>query len=116
MQLTGRATLPPRGILSLQRGLQLILGRAPEGQEMTMKPCTMLALCFLVVGILPSGRAQDQEAEKLFRDVEKKIKGAKALEIALSYQINGKTAKGSLLLTKDDKARLRVNGHYYPGV
>jgi hypothetical protein len=30
IQLTGRATLPPRGILLLQRGLQLILGRSAE--------------------------------------------------------------------------------------
>ena len=28
IQLTGRAILPPRGILLLQRGLQLILGRS----------------------------------------------------------------------------------------
>ena len=60
--------------------------------------------------------AQDKEAEKLFRDMEKKIKRAKALEIAFTFQLNGKTAKGSLLLTQEDKAQLRVRSHYYPGV
>ena len=81
-----------------------------------MKQCTILALGFLVAWALPAALGQDKAAEKLFRDLEKKIKGAKALEIVFTYQINGKTAKGSLVLAAEDKARLRVSGHYYPGV
>ncbi len=81
-----------------------------------MKHCTILALGFLAAVLVPTALAQDKEAEKLFRDMEKKIKEAKALEIVFTYQLNGKTAKGSVLLTKDDKARLRASGHYYPGV
>src|SRR5437870_4365898 len=81
-----------------------------------MKQCTILALGFLVAWALPAALGQDKAAEKLFRDLEKQIKGAKALEIVFTYQINGKTAKGSLVLAAEDKARLRVSGHYYPGV
>jgi outer membrane lipoprotein-sorting protein len=81
-----------------------------------MKHCTILALGFLGAALVPAALAQDKKAEKLFRDMEKKIKGAKALEIVFTYQSEGKTAKGSLLLTNDDKARLRVSGHYYPGI
>src|SRR5882724_2757346 len=81
-----------------------------------MKHCAILALGFLAATLVPAALAQDKEAEKLFREMEKKIKGAKALEIVFTYQLEGKTAKGSLLLTNDDKARLRVSGHYYPGV
>jgi outer membrane lipoprotein-sorting protein len=81
-----------------------------------MKHCTILALGFLGAALAPEALAQDKEAEKLFRDIEKKIKGAKALEMVFTYQLEGKKAKGSLLLTKHDKARLRVSGHYYPGV
>jgi outer membrane lipoprotein-sorting protein len=81
-----------------------------------MKRCTILALGFLAAALVPTALAQDKEAEKLFRDMEKKIKGAEAFEIVFTYQINKKTAKGSLLLTQEDKAQLRVRGHYYPGV
>jgi hypothetical protein len=59
---------------------------------------------------------EQNEAEKLFRAMEKKIKGAKALEIVFTYEFEGETAKGSLLLTNDNKARLRLSGQYYPGV
>lgn len=81
-----------------------------------MKHCTVLALGFLAAALVPTALAYDKEAEKLFRDTEKKIKGAKAVEIVFTYQINHKTAKGSLLLTQEDKALLRIRGHYYPGV
>jgi outer membrane lipoprotein-sorting protein len=81
-----------------------------------MKYCSRIALGFLAAAVVQAALAQDKEAEKLFRDLEKKIKGAKALEIVFTYQLEGKTAKGSLLLTNEGKARLRVSGHYYPGV
>jgi outer membrane lipoprotein-sorting protein len=81
-----------------------------------MKHFAICVCCLLAAGVSPSALAKDDKAEKLFRAMEKKIKGAKALEIVLTYQLKGKNAKGSLLLTYDDKARLRVSGHYYPGV
>jgi outer membrane lipoprotein-sorting protein len=78
--------------------------------------CTILALGFLTAVLAPAASAQDKDAEKLFRDMEKKIKDAKAFEIVFTYEIAGKAAKGSLLLARDDKARLKVSGRYYPGV
>jgi outer membrane lipoprotein-sorting protein len=81
-----------------------------------MKHCAIFALGFIAAALVPAALAQDKEAEKLFRDMEKKIKGAKALEIVFTYKLEGKRAKGSLLLTNHDKARLRVSGHYYPGI
>jgi hypothetical protein len=81
-----------------------------------MKGWTILALSFLVAGLAPTALAQNKEAEKLFRDIEKKIKVAKAIKIVFTFQLDGKTANGSLLLTKDDKAWVRASGHYYPGV
>jgi hypothetical protein len=81
-----------------------------------MKRWTTLAFGCLLAGLAPTALAQDKEAEKLFRHMEKKIKEAKAIKIVFTFQLDGKTAKGSLLLTKADKAQLRASGHYYPGV
>jgi outer membrane lipoprotein-sorting protein len=81
-----------------------------------MKVMAMLACGLLAAALLPAALAQDNGAEKLFRDMEKKIKAAKAVEVVFTYQLEGKTAKGSLLLTGDNKARLQVSGHYYFGV
>src|SRR5262245_50624474 len=69
----------------------------------------------LFAGLLPLSLAQDNEAEKLFRDMEKKIKGAKAFEVHFAYQLEKTTTKGSLLLTKDNKTRLRLNGPFHFG-
>ncbi|HYT87337.1 MAG TPA: hypothetical protein VEL76_01330 [Gemmataceae bacterium] len=56
--------------------------------------------------------AQANEAEKLFRAVQEKIKSAKAVQVALNLEIkaNGKEGKGkaSLLFTKENKARLKM--------
>ena len=62
--------------------------------------------------LLSATLAQDNEAEKLFRAMEKKIKAAEAFEVAFTYQEEKRTAKGSLLLTKDNKARLKISGHF----
>src|SRR5262245_26129071 len=54
--------------------------------------------------------AQDNDAEKLFREMEKKIKAAKAFEVTFSYQVENRKTQGELLLTNDNKARLKING------
>src|SRR5205809_762291 len=59
-----------------------------------MKHSTILALGFIAAALVPAALAQDKEAEKLFRDMEKKIKGAKALEIVFTYKLEGKTTAG----------------------
>jgi WD40 repeat protein len=62
---------------------------------------------------------QVSEAEKLFRAVEEKILGARAFRVAVEVKITAKPEKGkdqggqlkcSLLLTKDNKARLTIRG------
>jgi outer membrane lipoprotein-sorting protein len=66
--------------------------------------------------LLPVALAQDNEAEKLFRDMEKKLHAAKAFQLAVTIETKGDTKdrvgsfKGSLLLTNDNKARLKISG------
>jgi outer membrane lipoprotein-sorting protein len=54
------------------------------------------------------------EAEKLFRAMEKKIDAAKAVQVTFDIEMKGKGRegkyKGSLLFTKDNKARLKMTG------
>jgi outer membrane lipoprotein-sorting protein len=85
-------------------------------KKVAMKRCAVLAVGWLAAASLLPAPAQDKEAEKLFRDMEKKITSAKAIEIDFTYQLEGKTTKGTLLLTNDNKARLQVSGHFYFGV
>lgn len=81
-----------------------------------MKHCAIFAVGLLAATLLSAAHAQEKDAEKLFRDMEKKIKDAKAFEVVFTYQLEGKTTKGSLLLTNDNKTRLRLNGPFYFGV
>jgi outer membrane lipoprotein-sorting protein len=81
-----------------------------------MKYIAMLACGLLAAAFVPAARAQDNAAEKLFRAMEKKIRSAKALKVVFTYQLEGKTTKGSLLLTNDNKARLQVRGPFSFGV
>ncbi len=81
-----------------------------------MKVMAMLACGLLAAALLPAALAQDNGAAKLFRDMEKKIRGAKAVEVVFTYQLEGKTTKGSLLLTNDNKALLQVSGPFSFGI
>src|SRR5262245_12754003 len=70
---------------------------------------------YLLAGFLPlllaaSAHAQENEAEKLFRAMEKKVRTAKAFDVSCSYEINKSKSKADLLLTQDNKARLKVIG------
>jgi hypothetical protein len=62
---------------------------------------------------------QENEAEKLFRAMEKKIREARAFRVAVDIRITaerekdkdqGGHLKGSLILTQDNKARLTIRG------
>src|SRR5262245_54604687 len=75
-----------------------------------MKHLPMLAAALLAAALLSPALAQDNEAEKLFRGMEKKIKEAPAFEVSFAYQVEKKKTTGSLLLTNDNKARLKVSG------
>jgi outer membrane lipoprotein-sorting protein len=81
-----------------------------------MKHCAIFAVGLLGATLLSAVHAQEKEAERLFRAMEKKIKDAKAFEVAFTYQLEGKTTKGSLLLTNDNKTRLQLSGPFYFGL
>jgi outer membrane lipoprotein-sorting protein len=74
-------------------------------------------LSVLLLGaLLPSALAQDNEAEKLFRAMEKKIQTAKAFQVAFTIETKGDiketlgSFKGCLLLTNDNKGRMKISG------
>src|SRR5688572_24205338 len=76
----------------------------------------LLSLLLLPI-LIPAARAQDKQAENLYRDMEKKLLAAKSFEVTFDYQIEGgepkkRTTKGTLLLTKDNKANLKVSGFF----
>lgn len=75
-----------------------------------MKRRAMLAVGLFAVMLVRVAQAQHNEAEKLFRDMERKIASAKTIQVDFTYQLEGKSTTGSLLLTADNKARLRVRG------
>jgi outer membrane lipoprotein-sorting protein len=75
-----------------------------------------LLSALVVLALPPRAPAQDNEAEKLFRAMEKKITDANAFKVVVAIDTKGDTKefvgsyKGFLLLTKDNKARLKVSG------
>jgi outer membrane lipoprotein-sorting protein len=80
----------------------------------------------LISSLLWPALAQENEAEKLFRAMEKKIKSAKAIQVNADIELRaikgreddskiGKgvsKSKGTLLLTKDNQARLTIRNEY----
>lgn len=75
----------------------------------------------LLPALLPAARGQENEAEKLFRAMEKKIRAATAVQIIFDIELREieakeeskdkvTKAKGVLLLTKDNKVRLKIIG------
>src|SRR5262245_51139798 len=84
-----------------------------------MKPSAILACGLLSVLLAPPARAQDNEGENLFRDMGKRILDATSIELSFDYQIENRAGerlewktKGTLLLTKDNKAHVKVSGYF----
>src|SRR5262245_38765375 len=81
-----------------------------------MKHVTKLACGLLAAALVPAVRDQDNEGEKLFRAMEKKIQTARAFRVAFTIKGQGDTKdrtadfRGTLLLTSDNKARLKARG------
>ncbi len=81
-----------------------------------MQYVAKLACGLLAAALVPSVRAQENEGEKLFRAMEKKIQTARAFRVAFTIKGQGDTKdrvasfRGSLLLTSDSKARLKASG------
>ncbi len=80
-----------------------------------MKHYAVLALGLLAGALPASDQVRQNEAEKLFRDMEKKIQAAKAFRIAFTVEIKDDAKeradrfKGSLLLTNGNKARMIIS-------
>lgn len=81
-----------------------------------MKIVAMLACGLTVIVLVPVASGQDNNGEKLFRNMEKRLKNAKAFEVSFTYQLQGKTTKGSLLLTSANEARLKLTGPFFFGI
>ncbi len=77
-----------------------------------MKYIALFTFGWIATALPSPALAQDNEAEKLFRGMEKKLLAAKAFEITFDYQVEKRKAKGELLVTQDNKLRLKVVGHF----
>ncbi len=75
-----------------------------------MKRLAILALSSLALALLPAAQAQDGDAEKLFRAMEQKLLAAKAFEVRFEYQFEKRKVKGEMLVTRENKVRLKVVG------
>jgi outer membrane lipoprotein-sorting protein len=81
-----------------------------------MKFMATLLWGLLAAALVRGAQAQDDEAEKLFRAMEKKIAQAKAFRVSFTIETKGDTKerlgrfKGSLLLTNDNKGRMKISG------
>jgi outer membrane lipoprotein-sorting protein len=66
-------------------------------------------------------QAQDNEAEKLFRDMHKKLGAADAIRFSVRTEVKtgnkdrDSSFKGSVLLAKGNKARLKIEGRPWKG-
>jgi outer membrane lipoprotein-sorting protein len=72
----------------------------------------------LLSALLPRALAQDNEAEKLFRDMEKKVRAAETLKLhfdAVITDADGKkwNVKGTLALGEGDKFRAEAEGKLF---
>jgi CDGSH-type Zn-finger protein len=72
---------------------------------------TLSVGALLAATALPS-LAQDKKAEKLFREMEERLLAAKAFELTFAYQFDQWKTEGELLLTQDNKMRLKLRGHF----
>jgi len=83
----------------------------------------------ILLTLLPVAQAQDNEAEKLFRAMEKKITAADAIQVTVAIELRAikgsgnesklkewrrllkvRKASGFLILTKDNKAQMKIRG------
>jgi outer membrane lipoprotein-sorting protein len=73
-----------------------------------MKHPTIVALGLLAAALVPAVQAQENEAEKLFREMEKKVTSAKAVRVASDDKVHvpGIRQKWMLVFAEGNKCRL----------
>jgi outer membrane lipoprotein-sorting protein len=121
---TGFAPGEGRHMFERYRSAKADLDLGPNKRGLVMH--YVLSILLLPPIVLPAARAQDNEAEKPFRAMEKKIKDADAIQVSDDIPIraikgrekdskigNGVSkGKGALLLTKDNQARVKISNEY----
>jgi outer membrane lipoprotein-sorting protein len=77
-----------------------------------MKHRTIVALGLLAAALVPAVQAQENEAEKLFREMEKKVNSAKAVRVASDDKADarGTRLKWMLVFAEGNKCRLELEG------
>jgi outer membrane lipoprotein-sorting protein len=77
-----------------------------------MKHRTIVALGLLAAALVPAVQAQENEAEKLFREMEKKVNSAKAVRVASDDKADarGTRLKWMLVFAEGNKCRLDLEG------
>ncbi|MGH3428321.1 MAG: hypothetical protein ACRDQZ_12270 [Mycobacteriales bacterium] len=82
--------------------------RSAAERKLTMKRCAVFALGLLAAALVPAVQAQENEAEKLFRETEKKVIGAKAVRVVSDDKVNarGIRLKWTLVFAEGNKCRL----------
>jgi outer membrane lipoprotein-sorting protein len=77
-----------------------------------MRFVTFVAMVFVAV----PAYGQDNDAEKLYRTMEKKVRTAKAIHVVMEGEFSGEGKKGKLSATLDmaegNKVRLQMNGAF----
>jgi outer membrane lipoprotein-sorting protein len=116
-----RDEAPPGNAVPVRRGRE---GLAPIGAPPTAflirGRCLMrcsLALALLAVGAWPAA-AEENEAEKLYRAAERKVRAARTVQVRFDVNITdalGKKwdVKGSLVLGEGDKLRTEAQGRLF---
>jgi outer membrane lipoprotein-sorting protein len=77
-----------------------------------MRLMTLVSVALLVTPVF----GQDNDAEKLYRTMEKKVRSAKAIHVVMESEFSGEGKKGKLSATLDmaegNKLRLEMNGAF----
>jgi outer membrane lipoprotein-sorting protein len=75
-----------------------------------MTKTLVIALGILAPVFALSASAQDADAEKIYRDLEKRILAAKAHQVETSYAFGKQKAKTEMVITQDNKFRMKITG------
>jgi len=77
-----------------------------------MRFVTFVALLFVAV----PAYGQDNDAEKLYRTMEKKVRSAKAIHVVMEGEFSGEGKKGKFSMTLDaaegNMVRMEMNGAF----
>jgi outer membrane lipoprotein-sorting protein len=79
-----------------------------------MRRCTIGALGLLAAALVPAVKAQENDAEKLFREMEKKVNSAKAVRVASDDKADARGVRLKLILVFAEGNKCRLE-HEFTG-